>query len=59
MAKEVTQEKLDKMVNIVLRAKGTPRERLFEYPYRDDESRQMIKNAENTVRSIIAVMNAE
>jgi len=29
MAKEITQEKLDKMINIVLRAKGTPRERLF------------------------------
>jgi hypothetical protein len=59
MAKEITQEKLDKMVNIVLRAKGTPREHLFEYPYRADESQQLIKNAENTVRSIIAVMNAE
>lgn len=59
MAKEITQEKMDKMINIVLRAKGTPRERLFEYPYRADESQQLIKNAENTVRGIIAVMNEE
>lgn len=43
----------DEMVDAVLEHDGTPRRRLFEYPHRDDDSREMIKEAENLVRRIL------
>lgn len=57
MAKEIEREKLDAAVNILLSYKGTPREHLFEYPYRADDSRKMIENAEYIVRRIDATLN--
>jgi hypothetical protein len=59
MAKELNKEKLDKAVDILLSYKGTPRDRLFEYPYRADDSRKMIENAEYVVRRISATLNQE
>lgn len=57
MAKELEREKLDTVVSMLLRYKGTPRDRLFEYPYRDDESRELIANAETVARRIVAELN--
>jgi len=46
-------ETFDQMVDKVLEYNGTPRKRLFEYPYRADESRDLIRKAEELVRSIV------
>jgi hypothetical protein len=52
MAKQLDREKLDKAVDILLNYNGTPRDRLFEYPYRADESKKLIESAEYVVRRI-------
>lgn len=41
------------MVDVVLEHNGTPRHRLFEYPYRDDTSQELIDKAEQLVRTIL------
>lgn len=43
----------EQMVNVVLDHSRTPRTRLFEYPYRGDESRKLIKDAEEAVKKIL------
>lgn len=58
MAKQVSSENFEKMVDIVLAHNGTPRHRLFEYPHRDDDSRRMIQEAEMVVRRILALADA-
>ena len=45
----------DEMVDAVLEHGGTPRRRLFEYPHRDDDSREMIRSAETLVRRILSM----
>jgi len=47
----------EKLVDTVLRAKGVPRNRLYEYPYNDYESRDLIKSAESTVREMLRILN--
>ena len=45
-------ESFDQMVNRVLEYNRTPRRHLFEYPYRADDSRELIRNAEELVWSL-------
>ena len=53
----VDRDTRDKLINALLAYKGTPRHRLFEYPYRDDESRAMIDQADKTVTWLLTVLN--
>lgn len=46
-------ENFDRMVDAVLEYNKTPRRHLFEYPYRDDESRDLIRSAEGLVSKIL------
>ena len=59
MAKVITQETLDKMADVVLDYNRTPRRHLFEYPYRADESRQLIKNAEEVAWNILPLQQEQ
>ena len=43
----------DQMVDVVLEHNGTPRHRLFEYPFRADTSQALIDKAEHVVRRIL------
>lgn len=54
-AMEVTHE----MVDTVLEYNRTPRRHLFEYPYRADESRKLIGDAEALVRTILKEGSSE
>lgn len=56
MSEKVSKKAFDQMVNIVLEHGGTPRKRLYEYPYNDFESRDLIANAERAVKRIVAVI---
>lgn len=53
--KQVSSEQFSKMTDVVLDSMGTPSKRLFEYPYRADESRNLIAKAEATVNKILAI----
>lgn len=41
------------MVDVVLEYNRTPRQDLFEYPHREDDSRKYIRDAETLVRTIL------
>lgn len=56
MSEKVSKKAFDQMVNIVLEHGGTPRKRLYEYPYNDFESRDLIASAERAVKRIVAVI---
>jgi hypothetical protein len=56
MAKEISPVTFNAVVDIILRVKGMPRERLFEYPHNDYESRAAITSAEQTARAIIKLL---
>lgn len=56
MADTVDPKTFEKLVNAVLKAKGTPRRELFEYPYNDFESEDIIKSAEATVREMLRIL---
>ncbi len=45
-------ETFDQMVDRVLEYNRTPRRDLFEYPHRADDSRELIRSAEELVRSL-------
>lgn len=57
MAQRIDKDTRDRLVNIVLDHGGTPRHRLFEYPYRDDDSRALIEAANSTVTKMLAALN--
>lgn len=57
MAANVDSKTFDAMVDVVLRAKGTPRHYLFEYPYNEFESRDILKSAESAVREMLRILN--
>ena len=57
MAQEPDRKVLDSMVDAVLDYNRTPRSHLFEYPYRADESRILINNAEILVKKILRMQN--
>ena len=59
MAQQLDRETLDKMVNVMLDYNGTPRHRLFEYPYNDYESRAILQKAETAVRRIVALRDEQ
>lgn len=46
-----------RMVDILLAHAGTPRHKLFEYPHRDDDSREMIRKADAAVAELLAVLH--
>jgi hypothetical protein len=49
----LTPECFDQMVDAVLEHNGTPRHKLFKYPHRADDSRDMIRAAGEVVRQIL------
>lgn len=53
---DIEQPTKDTLVDLVLAHAGTPRRELFEYPHRDDDSRDMIRKADNTVRRIVEAL---
>lgn len=57
MAPEIDRPTLDKMVDAVLDYNRTPRRFLFEYPYRADDSQDLIRNAETLVKSILRMQD--
>lgn len=59
MKKTVSTEDFNKMVDLVLKSNGTPRHQLFEYPHRDDDSRQMINKAETVVWEILTLAKVD
>ena len=48
----------ERLVNLLLAHRGTPRERLFEYPYRTDESWELIQQAETAVADVLKILNS-
>ena len=56
MSRNVSQETMNQLVDTLLEYSGTPRRHLFEYPYRDDESRELIAKATRTARKMIATL---
>lgn len=58
MAANVDSKTFDAMVDVVLRAKGTPRDDLFEYPYNAFESRDILKSAEGSVYEMLRILKA-
>lgn len=54
--KSVTPEQFRTLVDIMLTQAGTPRRRLYEYPYRNDDSDEYVKKAENRVRESLRVL---
>lgn len=59
MADKLSKKAFDSLVDIVLEHGGTPRRRLYEYPYNDFESRDLITKAETAVKRIVAVIDRE
>lgn len=57
MTTQLSQKTFDKLVDNVLEYNRTPRKDLYEYPYNEFESRDLIKAAENLVRSMVATIN--
>lgn len=58
MPEKLDKETFDQLVDVVLEYGGKPRRWLFEFPYREDESRQIIQIAEDTVRRMLGIINA-
>lgn len=54
--KSVTPEQFRTLVDIMLTQAGTPRYKLYEYPYRTDDSDEYVKKAENRVRESLRVL---
>lgn len=59
MADKLSKKAFDSLVDIVLEHGGTPRRRLFEYPYNEYESRDLIAKAEKAVKSMVAIIDRE
>lgn len=57
MSTQLNQKTFEKLVDNVLEYNRTPRKDLFEYPYNEFESRDLIKNAEALVRKMVATIN--
>lgn len=53
------QDLRDRMIDVVLEFNGTPRRRLFEYPWRADESRALLKAAGDVVDQVLALYGME
>lgn len=51
--RESKEAVFQKKVDLVLEFAGTPRHYLYEYPYRADESDEIIAKAERLVRKIL------
>jgi hypothetical protein len=59
MAEKLSKKTFNQLVDIVLEHGRTPRKELFEYPYNEFESRDLIASAERTVKRMIAVIDNE
>jgi hypothetical protein len=57
MSGKLDKKTFDKLVDIVLEHGRTPRKDLYEYPYNEFESRDLIAKAETAVKRIIKVIN--
>lgn len=57
MSEKLSKKAFEQLVDIVLEHGGTPRNRLFEYPYNAFESRDLTSKAENAVKSILKVVD--
>jgi hypothetical protein len=55
MPENLDKKTFDQLVDKVLDYNRTPRNYLFEYPYRADESREIIAKAEKLVRDILGL----
>lgn len=56
---KVSKKVFDEMVDAVLEYNRTPRRELYEYPYNEFESRDLIKNAEGLVRKVLKLAEGE
>lgn len=54
---EISQATFEKLVDVMLENAGVPRNDLFEYPYNEFESRDLLKKAEATVRRTLGILN--
>lgn len=52
-------DRRDRAQDVVLEFNGTPRRELFEYPYRADESRELITGADRVVVHVLDAMLGE
>lgn len=57
MSEQLSKKAFEQLVDIVLEHGGTPRKRLFEYPYNAFESRELTSKAESAVKRILKVID--
>lgn len=55
---EVSDETRERLVDLFLEHKGVPRKDLFEYPYNEYESRDLINSAEAYVDKVLRILNS-
>lgn len=56
---KVGKKVFNEMVDAVLEYNRTPRRELYEYPYNEFESRDLIANAEGLVRKVLKMAESE
>lgn len=57
--KNVSEKQMEKMVDLALEFKGVERDELFEYPYTDRQSNDMLRSAEALVKRILRLADKE
>lgn len=57
MVKRLDEETKDRLVDVLLEYNRTPRHQLFEYPYNERESNEILEKAERAVHRIVRILN--
>ena len=54
---EISKETFEKLVDVMLENAGVPRDDLYEYPYNEFESRDLLNKAAASVRRTLSILN--